>query len=246
LLSIRAKGAWKWLSTRLDIASRRMVDFEFCDSFRFRFGMDPVADLPEECACGYNLEDYAWHAIDCKKMAKFRTRLHNSLLHSARSWFNLLCASTDIEPKEWHVGALLEDGKEKKDERKLRWDTSSTLVSGRVLSSDFTVLDSLAPSHLAKASSESLAVADAAARAKVAKYNDLAVKRRVKFFPCAFEMTGGIHRDVSAFIKEAVQESGENVNWAPRELVFGVKADWAVAVQRLRARLVQAWLRFNC
>ena len=112
------------------------------------------------------------------------------------------------------------------------------MISGRVLASDFTVLDSLAPSHLSKASSESLAVAERAAQLKVEKYQELVEQRKVKFFPVAFEMTGGLGKGVSEFVKAALAEAA---NWAPSELVYGIKTDWAVAVQRLRARLVQHW-----
>jgi hypothetical protein len=243
LLSVRASGASLWLGTRLDIPSRRLRDFEFSDSIRFRFGINPAAGLPDRCSCGFDLVEYAWHAIDCPSMARFRLRLHNSLLLSARSWFNLLSAFTEVEPKDLHVAARLDDSKQesKGDQRKLRWDTSSTMISGRVLASDFTVLDSLAPSHLSKASSESLAVAERAAQLKVEKYQELVEQRKVKFFPVAFEMTGGLGKGVSEFVKAALAEAADAANWAPSELVYGIKTDWAVAVQRLRARLVQHW-----
>ncbi len=59
----------------------------------------------------------------------------------------------------------------------------------------------------------------------------------------AFELTGGVHKGVSEMVKAAIAASMEYSNWAPRELVFGVKTDWAVMVQKMNARLIQAWLR---
>jgi hypothetical protein len=247
LLAVRAHGASLWLGSRLDIPSRRMEDFEFCDSIRFRFGLNPCVGLPDTCTCGYSLDDYQWHAVDCPSMSWMRTRMHNLLLLQCKSWFNLMGGFTEIEPKDLHIAYRPEsaDGKEEKkeDEKKLRWDTSTTLVSGFVLSTDFTVVDPLAPSHLAKASSESLAVAKAADSAKAKKYKELAERRRVSFTPMAFELTGGVHKNVAKFVKDSIKASAAYGNWAPRELLFGIKTDWTVCIQKLRARLVQAWLR---
>src|SRR6185312_684437 len=101
---------------------------------------------------------------------------------------------------------------------------------------DIAVVDTLCPANRPSACKGKLACAE---EAKDAKYKaEVAAIGAGKFFPLAMESTGGMHKGCALAVAEILKQSKHIGNWAPCEVVFGVKRAMAVAVQIGNAKLV--------
>ena len=113
------------------------------------------------------------------------------------------------------------------------------VIAGERFITDISIVNPLADTHLESAQSM-MGAAEKRAKSKAKKFADL--KRFGKFFPMVMETTGGMHKDFAVAIKEIIRASMRSGLWAPRDVVHGIRASVAVAVQRGNASMVATGL----
>ena len=85
-----------------------------------------------------------------------------------------------------------------------------------------------------------MGAAEKRAKSKAEKFADL--NRFGKFFPMVVETTGGMHKYFAVAIKEIIRASRNAGLWAGRDVVHGMRASVAVAVQKGNASMVATGL----
>ena len=109
----------------------------------------------------------------------------------------------------------------------------SVTVGNKLLLVDVSISHPTAPSHVAKSAVNALAVADAAAARKVAKYRAMAAAQGAEFVPFACESFGGMAKQAAEFMQRMVKLSKDQQHlWQPREVVYGLERAVALAIQR--------------
>ena len=139
--------------------------------------------------CGTLVSNLATHGLSCRRSEgrHFRHASLNNII-----WRSLVSAKVParLEPSD----VFRSDGKRPDGITLVPWE------SGKLLIWDATCCDTLAPSYLPIASSESRAVAAEAERRKVLKYAQLS--KSYLFIPLAFETLGAIGSESLVFLKE--------------------------------------------
>ena len=113
------------------------------------------------------------------------------------------------------------------------------MIAGERFITDVSIVNPLADSHVSSAQSI-MGAAEKRAKSKAEKFDDM--KKHGKFFPMVMETTGGMHKDFAVAIKEIIRASRLSGLWAGRDVVHGIRASVAVAVQKGNASMVAAGL----
>jgi hypothetical protein len=179
LLAVSAPHSGDWLHA-LPISScgLRLDD----EAVRIAVGLRLGAKLcePHQCPCGAEVGPEGTHGLACKRSAGRITRHHalNDLVYRALGRANIPAVK---EP----VGLLRSDGKRPDGLTQIPWQT------GKCLTWDVTVTDTLAESYLPATSSTAGAAAEGAAERKELKYQSIGHTHT--FIPMAFETFGPIN-----------------------------------------------------
>jgi len=210
-----------------------LADNQFGTAFRFRFGLSPLpADqMPAACKfCDADLQAEPWHHLNCQHLiGTLATQRHNAVLHILARWIkNIGGFAPTVEPSK--IGS---DRKER-----TRPDLDAVIAGLRFIS-DVSIVNPLAATHLSSAQSM-MGAAEKRAKSKAEKFADL--NRFGKFFPMVVETTGGMHKDFAVAIKEIIRASRNAGLWAGRDVVHGIRASVAVAVQKGNASMVATGL----
>ena len=157
------------------------------------------------------------------------TQRHNAVLHILARWIkNIGGFAPTVEPSK--IGP---------DRKKRTRADLDAIIAGLRFISDVSIVNPLAASHLSSAQSM-MEAAEKRAKSKAEKFADL--NQFGKFFPMVVETTGGMHKDFAVAIKEIIRASMRSGLWAPRDVVHGIRASVAVAVQRGNASMVATGL----
>lgn len=129
------------------------------------------------------------------------------------------------------------------DGSKRRPDIAVTLGEKRYLV-DVTIRHPAAPSRARRGARGSLAVAAEAEREKTDYHREVtAAARGTQFVPFAVETFGGLGPQAAQFVKTVSAVTAQLAyTWAPHEVVAGLPAAVAVAVQRFNTRACLACL----
>ena len=188
LLAVSAPFAGVWLNAipvpslglKLDNESLRI-------SVALRLGAK--LSLPYSCVCGTAVEDSATHGLDCRRAAGKHARHSevNSIIHRS---LNTAGVPSHLEP----VGMCRNDGKRPDGATLIPWKQGKSLVW------DFTCVNTIARSHLTKASSKAGSPSSAAEERKKNKYSCLSTN--FAFTPIALETLGPWGPEASNFVSE--------------------------------------------
>jgi ribosomal protein L11 len=95
-----------------------------------------------------------------------------------------------------------------------------------------------ANSYKVAAAKKQLSTTVIAERRKISKYTEMAKAARAEFFPFVVESFGGFGVKAAEFVDAFVAASKSSHSaWCPREIVYGVTRDVAIAVQRGNAAM---------
>ena len=216
LLAIKAAHSSDWLFP-LPISSCGM---RMCDvTIRLAAGLRLGLNLCEAhtCPCSALVSARGIHGLSCKRSAGRSSRHHqvNDLIWRALK-------RCDVRATKEPSGLLRDDEKRPDGLILVSWQ------SGRCLTWNATVMDSLAPSHLSATSSLPGSAAEAAAVRKRSKY--AAITLTQIFVPVAVETLGPVNADDLRFL----DQSGDRVSAVtgdPRESFFLYQRQ-SVLVQR--------------
>ena len=139
--------------------------------------------------CGAKVDCRGTHGLACKFSAGRHPRhgLLNDIIHRSLQ-------RAQVPAVKEPLGLCRSDGKRPDGVTMIPWSR------GRCLAWDVTVVDTLAPSHIAETSSLAGAAAVKAEAAKMAKYTDLS--RTYIFVPLAFETMGSWGQQCMDFVKK--------------------------------------------
>ena len=222
LLAVGAPYAGAWLNAvpvpslglKLDNESLRI-------SIALRLGAK--LNLSYICTCGTAVEDSATHGLDCRRAVGKHARHYevNNILHRA-----LRAAGTPsiLEP----VGMSRNDGKRPDGATLIPWKQGKCLVW------DFTCVNTLARSHLARSSAQAGLPSSDAEDKKIKKYDSLG--NNYLFTPIAIETLGPWGPKATTFVSEV----GRRLSVAtgdPRSTAF-LRQQIGIAVQRGNAMCI--------
>ena len=236
LLCNRAPKSALWLRAK---SSDPLDDASFSIGFRFRFGLNPLSEMPDGCCSlckkRIDFQVHPWHPIDCQAIrGTMRTKGHNCVVNIFAGWTRQLGGDTIVEPRG--VGV---------DNSDLTRPDTDTYMAPKRFFADVKIVNPRALSHVKCAAKSMLATAAAAEKEKRDKYEGKAHARNAAFYPLVLETTGGMGKSCAVAIGEIIK-AAKNVHlWAPHEVVHGIKSRMSVAVQRWNARIVLAGLRHN-
>ena len=188
LLALSAPHSGDWLHAIPISSCGLRLDNE---AVRVAVGLRLGAKLcePHVCPCGSKVDPEGTHGLACRRSSGRPTRHHvlNDMV-----WRSLVTAGVPSikEP----AGLLRSDGKRPDGLTQIPWQ------SGKCMTWDVTVTDTLAESYLSTTSVNAGAAAEGAASRKEAKYQALATTH--SFIPIAFETLGPINAKGLSFFKE--------------------------------------------
>lgn len=159
-----------------------------------------------QCVCGSLVDSSGIHGLSCTKSSA-RIPRHaslNDLIH--RSF-----TSASIPAVKEPTGLIRSDGKRPDGVTQIPWQ------SGKCLSWDVTVTDTLAPSYVHLSALSAANAAENAASKKVAKY--ALIMNNYDFSPIAFETLGPINSSGQALIEQLGRRMS-TVSGDPREGAF--------------------------
>lgn len=228
LISLRVKGASKWLEVIPSDRELQLSDMEFSMAASLRMGVSPVppASLPRLCECNRELTNDPNHFAGCGALKKrtMNTRhdfVLKSILRSSSRYFAAVMSEppADFETRERLDGLIL--------------------LPGAALAIDVTITHPETHSNQRRAMSP-LGAAKYAERLKIEQYEAKAEAMGMEFFPVAFETHGAM----GPLAREFFRRMGELLD---REAYAGmsvqqamdiVKADAAIALQRGNVRVI--------
>jgi hypothetical protein len=188
LLAVSAPHSGDWLHALPITSCGLRLDDE---AVRVAVGLRLGARLcePHTCPCGSDVDPEGTHGLACRRSSGRTSRHHviNDLV-----WRSLLRA--DVPAIKEPAGLLRSDGKRPDGLTQIPWQ------SGRCMTWDVTVTDTLAESYLTSTSTVAGGAAEGAASRKEAKYQTLA--RTHTFIPLAFETMGPINTKGITFFNE--------------------------------------------
>jgi hypothetical protein len=145
---------------------------------------------------------------------------HDHLKYTVSRWCTQLGARVRVEPRN-----LDRDGEIRPD--------LLVQMGGKTYLIDVTVVNPLAPSHIATAANRPMAVLAQAETRKHTTYDALAAHQGAVLVPFAIETTGGFGSEALAFIKELISTAARfQTVWTPRQVVQGLYRSVAVSVAR--------------
>ena len=188
LLAVAAPHSGDWLHALPLSSCGLRLDNE---SIRVAVGYRVGANLCQihSCPCGTLVNSKGSHVLSCKK-SHTRILRHNSLNEVV---FRALVRAGVPSIKE-PSGLLRSDGKRPDGATQIPW------ASGKCLTWDVTVTDTLAPSYAALSSVSAGSAAESAAKRKESKY--AAIMQTFDFVPLAFETMGPINDTARAFLSQ--------------------------------------------
>ena len=188
ILATASPNSSAWLSAfPISACGLRLDDGAIHVAVGLRLGV-PICE-PHECPCGSQVDARGSHCLSCRR-SKGRMQRHqmiNDIIYRA-----LLKA--DIPSSKEPSGISRSDGKRPDGVTLHPWK------SGKPLTWDVTVIDTIADSYLASTSTIAGGAAEIAAARKCDKYNILA--RTYEFCPIAFETLGPINEAGSQLLFE--------------------------------------------
>jgi len=226
MYAAKAPKASSWLRIIPSFGALRLSDDCFRVAVRLRLGLPPTDHADDQCGlCHSDMQLDPWHHLNCLNLrSQSHTQRHDRVVKRIAQWCHRLGLSARIEPRT-------------EDERQ-RPDLSIVAGTKRYLV-DVTVVNPLALSNLAVASSAPLATAEKAAKLKLTKYADLAKRSRATFVPFAVETTGGFCKAAVQFVKDVTSAASKlHFSWCPSEEVRGLLPSIAAAVQSGNAHAV--------
>jgi len=176
--------------------------------------------VPHECPCGALVDARGIHGLSCR-LGCGRIARHSLLNDAIWRAFTKAGIPASKEPS----GLVRTDGKRPDGVSLIPWR------SGKPVTWDVTVIDTLAESYSATASATPGGVAELAAERKLEKYSCL--PNSYDFQPLAFETLGPINSTAISFISELGRRI-EQVTGDRRETVYFFQR-LSVAVQRFNA-----------
>ena len=222
--SASGRLASSWL-TALPISRDTSMSPEgFRMACRFRLGAPPVDDvqqLPALCPdCNRDLRNDPWHPLNCTRQRKTTVYMrHNSTMMPIRRKVNEFFGTCEVGPGKW----LAPDGKVP--------DLLIRLPDGQPpLVVDESIVNPMAPSHLAKAAAEPLRAALYRERAKKNKYCPI-LPQTVQFIPMVQE-TLGAFAPGSVEIMRRIARNGLTAKGIPESETFRALAnEMAIRIQ---------------
>ena len=205
LLAVSAPHSGDWLNAMpISSCGLRLDDEAIRVAVGLRLGTRLCA--PHTCVCSAPVDPNGTHGLSCKKDSAriLRHNALNDIIHRS-----LLRASVPAvkEPP----GLLLSDGKRPDGATQIPWS------SGKCLTWDVTVTDTLAPSYVTLSATSACNAAERAASNKVAKYACLAATH--EFVPVAIETLGPINASGRALLTTIGRRLSQ-VTDDPRETSF--------------------------
>lgn len=168
------------VGTKLDDSSFRIAT-------ALRVGVPVCA--PHVCICGVNVDQFGTHGLACRQSAGRLAR------HSAvNDLIKRALASAEIPSRLEPTCLTRTDGKRPDGLSLVPWREGKCLVW------DFTCADTLAPSHVERASSAPAAVANEAELRKRFKYTSL--EAQYVFIPVAVETFGALGDEATSFLTD--------------------------------------------
>lgn len=205
LLAVSAPHSGDWLNAiPISNCGLRLDDEAIRVAVGLRLGSRLCA--PHTCVCSVPVQPDGLHGLSCKRSSA-RILRHNAL--NDIIYRSLLRASVPAvkEPP----GLVRSDGKRPDGATQIPW------VSGKCLTWDVTVTDTLAPSYVSLSAISASNAAERAAANKLAKYASLTATH--EFAPVAIETLGALSSSALAFLSEIGKRLSQ-VTADPRESAF--------------------------
>jgi len=219
LLAISANHSSDWLyALPISACGLRLDD----EAIRIAVGLRLGLELCQvhTCPCGHTVDTRGTHGLSCRQSVG-RTARHQQL----NDFVYRAIRRADVPAVKEPSGLFRSDGKRPDGLTLVPWQ------SGRCLTWDVTVADTLAPSYSSTSSSTTGAVAEAAATRKSAKY--ATIMSTHLFVPFAVETMGPIGNEATEFLtalgKRLTARSDD-----PRESMFLFQR-LSVLIQRYNA-----------
>ena len=152
-----------------------------------------------KCPCGSLVDQTGTHGLSCKKSSS-RIIRHNALN-------DIICRSlarADVPAVKEPSGISRSDGKRPDGVTQIPW------VSGKCLTWDVTVTDTLATSYVNLSSVSAGSAAESAASRKVTKYSGLT--STYEFVPIAFETLGPLNASGHSFLYQRLSIAMQRYN----------------------------------
>lgn len=228
-----APHAHRWKSAIPSRTSHTLSADHYVVSARLNLRLRPYhIPLPPHCASCNTQNAVArdpWHHLCCNSHKRQELTLrHDAVVHALYLHANHSGAAACKEPQ----GLSTEDGR--------RPDLQIALPGAHLLT-DVVVSHPLAPSHVADAAVDHLAIAAAAADGKATKYKDVASTQMAEFIPFSVETTGGIGADAARLI-DLLSLASRDYLTLPSHHPFAnsILSSVAIAIQRGNALAIQA------
>jgi hypothetical protein len=166
---------------------------------RLRLGLPPSDDLPPNCSCGKSLADDPAHFLDCPRVNNFLTEVRHNPIARVLAQF----------AKSHNLYSILEPtlGQGKRPDLDI-------VTPGETLSTDVSVTNPTAQSHISKSCSTNLGAAKARERVKVTKYKLLCAQESNTFIPFVLESYGAFGSHCSELITQMLN-SGLEISPTP-------------------------------
>ena len=239
LLSCSSKGASAFLLAFPSSALLRMADSDVKVAIRLRLGLPPLpADqMPRTCVCEARSSVTAdpWHCMSCVSIRrKAVTARHDCVLNLLATFAKTHNCRVEVEPKVHRT----KDGKRK------RPDATLTLTEEQIMT-DVSITHPTANSYV-RTSRRQLGAANARARSKSKKYEEVAASEMCTFTPFVCETYGAVHTDVFELVRKILLNSEvySDAMGLKNPLSMGL-SDFiqiiSVALQRGNAMIVRQW-----
>jgi len=179
LLAVSAPHSSDWLlALPISNCGLRLDD----EAIRVAVGLRLGADIcsSHRCICGALVDSSGVHSLSCKKSSA-RISRHAAINDVVHRGFIRASIPAVKEP----AGLLRSDGKRPDGATQIPWQ------SGKCMSWDVTVTDTLAPSYVARSATSASSAAERAASNKVIKYTQILASH--DFTPLAIETLGPIN-----------------------------------------------------
>ena len=161
-----------------------------------------------------------WHFLSCNRHSAAWNRRHRWVCEAVAAWVRHLGGTCKLEPTQL-------------DQRDRSRPDGDIVFGGTRLLFDVSITHPLADSYRSNAAKLVLATAAKREQEKRSKYAPMAAAQHARFFPVVLESTGGCGKEAALFFKEVVRASkAARGSWCPKDVVYGVARDVAIAVQR--------------
>jgi hypothetical protein len=231
LNSAMDKVASAWLSSPPTTPEQLLTSEEFSIAARLRLlYATPTQQMPSRCPdCGVECGNIdVWHALSCQSARRKALLLrHNAIVQRIAQAVKQASGLARIEPRN------LEENTSKQPDLEI-------FLQGKAYLADVTIRNPLAPSQLAQAAS----LLDTAARAKSAKYQQLAQVSAAQFVPLVFDVFGKPQQQAVEFMQHITGlASQRQISSVEERLTWQtLKKDISTEIQRFNARTILSWL----